>query len=698
MPPTPTDEPKWTDRVRDSLTRYSDDLFRLATGRLVKPKIGQSIDELIESVARTQSNAPVIDRRIRELDPGPQNLLRLIGLSRMPVWKVGHLLLLSSASGQADGFTTIEQLLLSGLVFPADSRETSITSFTAWFGAAGSLAAEVFVHPAVLARSRGIQVTGQTPKPRGAGSTADGLDWPLRIAAVWQRLRSAPVKVTLARTLFKRELAKLQDDPALHSPFVDLAEPVKDPGVLAFEWAIAAGLFRAVDSEYRAEPAIPDWSGTIWETLEQLFSQFFAVESWDPLKGHAPVENGLSPLPSAALLIFDHLASGSAKTVDELARSLWENHPSWQSALSREAARGQGAVWVEAFLNAIAIPMRIAERISAESKSYRLADFGRYLFGNQPCPDSPPAFPQTLTVQPNAEVIVYRQGLTPPLLADLSRFGSWKQIGPACLLELNADDTYRGLESGLTLAAIKQTLDRHAMRPLPNTVADLLRRWADKRERITVYQSATLVEFLHPAELDLALSRGLVSVKLTDRIGLTADGRDPDFKMLRLIGNREYDAKPVRCVSVAADGLTLSVDAGQADLLLDSEIGRVAEPVPMNGSGVRQFRLSPESLRAARARGLSLEALDDWFVTRTGGPLSAVGKLFLVNGVTSTIGLCHVVRLPSQEFADGLVQWPRTAGLIQERLGPTAIVVAADHIAELKELLAGLGIELKQPD
>lgn len=694
MPPTPTDDAPWTDRVRNSLDRYSDELFRAATGRLVKPKIGQAIADLADQAARTQTNAPVIDRRIRDLDTGPQNLLRLIGLSRLPVWKVGHLLLLASASGHAEGFATVERLLLSGLAFPADQRETPIPDFTTWFGRAGSLSAEVFVHPAVLARSRGVWVAASQSKPRGAASSSDGLDWPLRIATVWQRFRPAPVKVTQARQLFKRDLAKLQDDSALHSPFVDLAEPVNDPGVLAFEWAVAAGLFRSVDSEFRAEPAIAGWTGTIWDALEHLTSRFFLVESWDPLKGHAPIENELSPLPTAALLIFDQLAAGPAKTTDELARYLWDNHPSWPTALSREAAKAQGAGWVEAFLNAVALPTRIAERVSSDSKAYRLADFGRFLFAGQPCPEPPPAFPQTLTVQPNAEAIVYRQGLTPPLVAELSRFGAWKQLGPACLLELNAEDTYRGLESGLTLAAIKQTLDRHAMRPLPNTVADLLRRWADKRERITVYPSATLVEFLHPAELDLALSRGLVSVKLTDRIGLTADGRDPEFKMLRLIGNREYDAKPVRCVTVADDGLTLSVDAGQADILLDAEIARLAEPVPMNGSGVRQFRLSPQSLRGARARGLTLEHLDEWFETRTGGPLSAAGRLFLANGAAPTAGVCHVVRLPSEEFADGLMQWPSTAELVRERLGPTAVVVGEDQLAGLRELLAGLGIEL----
>lgn len=695
--PSP-DYSQWTDRVRTALSRYSEGLFRAATGPLVKPKIGQAIEDLVEKVAGTQTNPPVIDRRIRELPPAPQALLRLLGLTRQPVWKVGHLIALSAAAGHAEGFTPVEQLLGAALIFPAESDDFPITDFAAWLGRAGTLSATVFVHPAVLTRSRGLEVPTNGAKTRGTGTTTDGLDWPLRIAAVWQKSRMAPIKVTQSRLLFKRDLAKFQGDDVLGAPFVDLAETVADPGVLAFEWAVAAGLFRVGTNEYHAEPSIPGWAEGLWPTLVHLFSHFFTIETWDPRKGYAPTESGLSPTPTAAILIFDMLARSpvTAKTAAELAVPLWDNHPAWPSVLSRDDAKTQGTAWIEAFLNGVAFPLRIVEILPGEARQYRLTEFGRHLFCGEVEPPAPQPFPQTLTVQPNAEMIVYRQGLSPQLVAELSRFAVWKQLGPACTLELNAEETYRGLESGLTLAVIKQTLDRHAMRPLPANVADLLRRWADKRERITVYPSATLVEFLHPAELDLALSRGLVSVKLTDHIGLTADGRDPEFKALRLIGNREYDARPVKCVSVAADGLTLTVDAGQADILLEAEIVRLAEPVPANGNGPRQFRMSPATLRSAHDRGLNLEALDRWFVTRTGDPLSAAGRLFLTNApVPPGTKTCRIVQLPTVEFADGLVQWPSTGELIRERLGPTALVVQDEDLPALRQLLNDLGIELK---
>ncbi len=703
MPPPTADLTAWTERVRETLDRYAEPLARAVTARLVQPKIGQTVEDLADKAAATQTNAPVIDRRIRELPIGPQTLLRLIGLSRQPHWNVGQLITLSAAAGHADGFAPLQLLLEAGLIFPAHTPTPGpITDFTAWFGGAGMLAANVFVHPAVAARSREIGTGEDRKKSRATAPVApagDGLDWPLRLAAVWQRTRQLPVKMTQAKLLFKRDLTRLQADDLLAVPLIDVSEKVVDPGVLAFEWAAAAGLFRPVELEYHADPLLGVWPSNLWALLTHLFAAFFQVETWDPLKGYATSDTGVCPTATAALMLFDNLAQtpGKGKTAAELVAPLWEFHPSFPSALSREVAKTQGEGWVESLLLTIAVPLRVIDVQPGEPRTFRLSDFGRHLFCGEPEPPPPAAFPQTLVVQPNAEVLVYRQGLTPALIAELSRFAAWKQIGPACTLELNAEETYHGLESGMTLAGIKQTLDRHAMRPLPANVADLLRRWADKRERISVYPTATLVEFTTPADLDLALSRGLVAVKLTDLIGLTADGREPDFKALRLIGNREYDAKPVKCLTVANDGLTISVDPVQADLLLEAEIARVAEPLPPTGHGPRQFRLTPQTLRQATEQGQSLEQLDNWFVSRTGFPLTPAGRLF-VTGRTSSAPVtevCRIVRLPSVEIADGIVQWPETSDLILDRLGPMVVMIEEENLNPLREVLAGIGVILE---
>ena len=278
------------------------------------------------------------------------------------------------------------------------------------------------------------------------------------------------------------------------------------------------------------------------------------------------------------------------------------------------------------WLLGVAQPLQLVE---AAGEWIRLTAFGRYLFNAASAPPPAPVFPQTLLVQPNAEILAYRQGLTPALIATLSRFARWKGLGPACTLELTAEQTYRGLESGLTLPMMMQLLARHSSRPIPPAVADLLQRWASKRERITVFASAVLVEFGSPAELDVAVNRGIVALRLTDRIGMTADGAEPALAQLRLIANRDYEARPQQCVSVGDDGVTLTVDAAAADLLLDAEIGRFAVPLPTDPQAAAP--VPHDAGFAAPRRGVAFPGhIDGWFGDRTGQPLSSAGRLFLL--------------------------------------------------------------------
>jgi hypothetical protein len=241
---------------------------------------------------------------------------------------------------------------------------------------------------------------------------------------------------------------------------------------------------------------------------------------------------------------------------------------------------------------------------------------------------------------------------------------------------------------------ILQTLSRSATRPIPPTVVDLLQRWASKRERITVFASAVLVEFVTPAELDAAVARGIVAIRLTDRIGITADGTEPTLAQLRLIANRDYESKPQRCVTVADDGVTLTVDAAAADLLLDAEIGRFAIPVPVESSSPRRFRLNAEQLRKA-GQLFPLSDIDSWFNDRTGQPLSSAGRLLLLGPQMppATAARLLIVRFPTSEMADGVMQWSETRLLISERIGPMAVVVAEENLEALRKVLGEVGVQ-----
>lgn len=712
-----------TDRVRNTLARYAEPLLREVTARLVRPRTAVPADELADRCLGVLSNPPVVDRRIRELPDSSRKLLTLIGLSRRSDWTVGHLVTLLATLGHHDGVGPVLDLLGCGLIFPAlPERPLEVVQFETWLGWAGTLTAPVFAPAEVADRARGEplglpalpteKIVTATPR------TADGLDWPLRLAVAWQRVDESPVRLTQANTLFKRDLTRLQSDPLLTAAPPDQLAEVAEPGVLALFWAKTAGLLSFEDGELRAAPFPPTWEASLPQTLAAIWAALTAVESWDPVKGYDPGENGPSPTPTAGFLALLLLATKDPAgwvAAQDIADWLWEHHPSWPGALTKEHAKARGGGWVEAFLLGIAYPLGLVEAVvwsgraatgstktghgatgPQEDRYVRLTPLGRHLLTGGPEPAPPPAFPQTLLVQPNAEVLVYRQGLTPGLIAKLTRFAVWTGLGPACTLELTPARTYRGLESGLTLPGVLQTLNQHGMRPVPPAVDDLLRRWSNKRDRITVFTSATLVEFQTPADLEAAVARGVVSVRVTDRIGLTDDGRDPAFPNLRLMGNRDYESKPQQCLTVADDGVTLTVDPARSDLLLEAEIGRLADPVTDDPPGVRRFRISPTSLKRALTTGLTLTDLDAWFRGRTGHPLTPAGRLFTVGPQLPppAAGRVLVVELPSADVTDGLVQWPPTSGLVERRLGPTALVVDEANLPRLREVLAGLGIEL----
>jgi hypothetical protein len=301
-------------------------------------------------------------------------------------------------------------------------------------------------------------------------------------------------------------------------------------------------------------------------------------------------------------------------------------------------------------------------------------------------------------VQPNLEILAYRQGLTPGLIARLGRLATWKGLGPACTLQLQPESVYRALESGETFETILQALQRHGMKPVPEPVVNSLRTWADKRERIQIYAAAALFEFNSAEELSEALARGLPAVRLSDRLAVVAREGDIDYRHFRLLGTRDYTLPPERCVEVEADGVTLGIDLARSDLLLETEVGRFAEPLERSGvSGRCFYRLTPATVAAARDNNLTLAALENWFFQRTGQALPPAARLLFVGGQLGPFELRRLLVLyaPTEEIADGLQQWPQTRALIEARLGPTALVVSEEGAAALRERLAMLGVELR---
>jgi hypothetical protein len=403
------------------------------------------------------------------------------------------------------------------------------------------------------------------------------------------------------------------------------------------------------------------------------------------------------PYPSSyllAILLLSQLPEAGWARLQGLERWLRERHPYWHSA-SRDVLRFR----LDTFLLGVAFPLRLiqATRTADGEVLVRLSPMGRWLVGLSDKPPAQPNYSQTLLVQPNLEILVYRQGLTPDLVGRLAKLATWKTLGAACTMALAPDTVYRALETGETFDTILQTLQQHGMKAVPEAVVESIRTWSNRRDRISVYSSAALLEFLTPEDLAAALARGLPAVRIGDRLAVVPDADRIDFRHFRLTGTRDYSLPAEKCVEIEEDGVTLVIDLARSDLMVETEVQRFAETseaAPVNGR--KRYDLTLDSLRNAREAGLSLQSLENWFFQRSGQELSAAARLLWGGADTPAVALRHrlVLTVTSEEIADGLMQWPETRGFLQERLGPTSLAVDEAVVDRLQERLRELGVEV----
>jgi hypothetical protein len=377
-----------------------------------------------------------------------------------------------------------------------------------------------------------------------------------------------------------------------------------------------------------------------------------------------------------------------------------ERHPFWRSGKSSGNGRARNIDSprnaLVGFLLGLAYQLRMVQAAKDADGGWliRLSPMGRWLLGSGEAPVVQ-SYPQTLLVQPNLEVLVYRQGLTPELIARLGRIAAWKTLGAACTLQLEPATVYRALESGETFASIVQTLESHGMKTLPAPVVEALRTWSNKRDRISVYPAGALFEFASAADLQEALARGLPAARISDRLAVVANESTIDYKHFRLTATRDYCLPQEKCVEVDPDGVTLNIDLARSDLLLETELQRFAEPLA-GGTEGRRYRITQATLEAGRKNGLSLPALENWFFLRSGQALSAAVRLLLTAEESAPALLRRqlILNVANEDIADGLEQWSATRELIHGRLGPTALWILEENADALTAQLRALGMSV----
>jgi hypothetical protein len=687
----------WLDQAKLALDLYRDALLRQVALKLIRPRSQYTSEELRQRMVAALDDPVGIDRTLRSLSPAGRQLLKLIDMSRQMRWPVAALVDLLPILGHHDGLAPVQELIEAGLMFPESTAELPIESLDQWLQQVAFDPINVFTVPLVAARCRTEPLDFQLPvgdKAKRAPIESDGLEWPLRMAVAWQIVRMAPLRQTQNGGLFKRDQDRLRAVSLLAAAPPDASVPPNDPALLAAELARSLGVIRRQDDEWLAGDLPSSWDSGIGNAIAEIWSALNGIRTWDPLRGYDPELLSRKWMPTLGIA---------------LAAALWESPPivwlnatelaNWLAERQPDASReiADLASWCKGYLFGVLHSLKVIETANFDGGSrVRLSSLGRELLGGHDM--SSPASPtrQTLLVQPNLEVIVYRQGLTPTLIANLSRMAEWTGLGLACTLTLTPESIYRGLESGLSVSEIQRTLERHSTRPLSDSVVGTLRSWASKRERVQVYPSAVLLEFRSSADLEVAVKEGLVEQRLTERIGVVQNETVVDYSRFRLAGSRDYLSPEERCVETESDGLTLLVSDGKADLLLAAELRRFADPVePASIDERSRQRISVASLQRAKDSGIDLRWLEDWFQRRSGFGLPATAKLLFQGKAagTMTVQSMAVLRVPTAEVANGLERWPAINGMLVERLGPDTFIVRDENLDQLKQLLADAGLE-----
>src|SRR4051812_10599445 len=186
------------------------------------------------------------------------------------------------------------------------ARPKAVRSFEQWLAFAGPENLQVFAHPLAMARAVGEDLgLGECPgvaEVTGPVQEADGLEWPLRLAVLWQQVAGAPLRRTQQGEFFKRDLERLGQDSLLNASSAEGLPAPPDAGFLAVALAECAGLVREGDGELRAGELPAAWEEGLPAALEGLFKALPRLRSWNALDGWRHGDMAGNPFPSAYLL------------------------------------------------------------------------------------------------------------------------------------------------------------------------------------------------------------------------------------------------------------------------------------------------------------------------------------------------------------------------------------------------------------
>ena len=295
--------------------------------------------------------------------------------------------------------------------------------------------------------------------------------------------------------------------------------------------------------------------------------------------------------------------------------------------------------------------------------------------------------PSAWVVQPNFDVIVYLDHVSPVQLAFIERFANREQAQThTAHYQLTRASVYRGLESGATLTDLLDGLQNGAHAELPQNVLVELREWATLREQISLFRRTRVVEFPDEPALQAALREGWTGAVIGDRF-LRVSGAAGGLMRV------DYAAALPPCLTVSETG-DIQLKRGYHDLWIRAQLDQWAEP---RAGG---WQLTAASVKAAVRRGRRITDFLNLLAARLLWPLPPFLRVALRAWAGETLpaelGTVLVLRCKDDEIFQAIATSVQLQSFLKGKLAPNMLLVDAREFERVKAVLEWAGLVVSE--
>lgn len=288
-----------------------------------------------------------------------------------------------------------------------------------------------------------------------------------------------------------------------------------------------------------------------------------------------------------------------------------------------------------------------------------------------------------LTVQPNHEILLYLDEADGEVVRTMGQIAARaSSAGPVQTYKLTRESVYAALEGGLTPAAIESFLSSRTRCDLPANVSQSLSEWSRKRDALVVRSSVALVAgFAEGQDALHGAPRG-AQVVVAAPTSARRRARELDSDVGSATASRDWSIDELGVVS----------PRGPMSLVAKARLRRLA------GFTKGEWRIAPETVRAARALGIAADQILEWL----GAHSSQEVPLVLATAIRNWSGrpgrafLGDVVLLQVEDpkAFEALCRSELFRPMVRGTLAPGCFLVPAGMRKEAARILRDLGFAL----